>query len=81
MTKLLDKALQALEAARRLPAEEQDDIARAVLEVAGSEEQVTARTAEERKRAEQAAANIIARRKGVRLGGLTIKGLINEGRS
>lgn len=33
-----------------------------------------------RDRARQAAANIIARRKGVTLGGLTIKDLINEGR-
>ena len=35
---------------------------------------------ESRARARQAAANIIARRKGVTLGGLSIKGLINEGR-
>jgi hypothetical protein len=35
---------------------------------------------ESRARARQAAANIIARRKGVSLGGLSIKGLINEGR-
>ncbi len=33
-----------------------------------------------RERARQAAANIIARRKGVALGGLKIKDLINEGR-
>jgi Uncharacterised protein family (UPF0175) len=33
-----------------------------------------------REKARQAAANIIARRKGVRLGGLSIKDLINEGR-
>ena len=33
-----------------------------------------------RARARQAAANIIARRKGVSLGGLSIKDLINEGR-
>jgi Uncharacterised protein family (UPF0175) len=33
-----------------------------------------------RPRARQAAANIIARRKGVSLGGLSIKDLINEGR-
>ena len=33
-----------------------------------------------RARARQAAANIIARRKGVTLGGLSIKDLINEGR-
>lgn len=33
-----------------------------------------------RERARQAAANIIARRKGVTLGGLKIKDLINEGR-
>jgi hypothetical protein len=35
---------------------------------------------ESRARARQAAANIIARRKGVTLGGLSIKDLINEGR-
>jgi hypothetical protein len=35
---------------------------------------------ESRARARQAAANIIARRKGVSLGGLSIKDLINEGR-
>ena len=35
---------------------------------------------ENRARARQAAANIIARRKGVTLGGLSIKDLINEGR-
>lgn len=35
---------------------------------------------ETRARARQAADNIIARRKGVRLGGLNIKDLINEGR-
>jgi hypothetical protein len=35
---------------------------------------------ESRARARQAAANIIARRKGVTLGGLGIKELINEGR-
>ena len=35
---------------------------------------------ESRARARQAAANIIARRKGVSLGGLAIKDLINEGR-
>jgi hypothetical protein len=35
---------------------------------------------ESRMRARQAAANIIARRKGVTLGGLSIKDLINEGR-
>jgi hypothetical protein len=35
---------------------------------------------ESRTRARQAAANIIARRKGVTLGGLSIKDLINEGR-
>jgi hypothetical protein len=35
---------------------------------------------ESRERARQAAANIIARRKGVTLGGLSIKDLINEGR-
>jgi hypothetical protein len=35
---------------------------------------------ESRARARQAAANIIARRKGVALGGLSIKDLINEGR-
>jgi hypothetical protein len=35
---------------------------------------------ETRARARQAAANIIARRKGVTLGGLSIKDLINEGR-
>ena len=35
---------------------------------------------ESRARARQAAANIIARRKGVSLGGLSIKELINEGR-
>jgi hypothetical protein len=35
---------------------------------------------ESRVRARQAAANIIARRKGVTLGGLSIKDLINEGR-
>ena len=35
---------------------------------------------ESRARARQAAANIIARRKGVTLGGLGIKDLINEGR-
>jgi hypothetical protein len=35
---------------------------------------------ESRARAHQAAANIIARRKGVSLGGLAIKDLINEGR-
>jgi predicted transcriptional regulator len=35
---------------------------------------------ETRARARQAAANIIARRKGVTLGGLNIKDLINEGR-
>ena len=35
---------------------------------------------ESRARARQAAANIIARRKGVTLGGLSIKELINEGR-
>jgi hypothetical protein len=35
---------------------------------------------ESRARARQAAANIIARRKGVTLGGLNIKDLINEGR-
>jgi hypothetical protein len=35
---------------------------------------------ESRARARQAAANIIARRKGVTLGGLAIKDLINEGR-
>jgi hypothetical protein len=35
---------------------------------------------EGRARARQAAANIIARRKGVTLGGLSIKDLINEGR-
>jgi hypothetical protein len=34
-----------------------------------------------RARASQAAANIIARRKGVTLGGLSIKDLINEGRA
>jgi hypothetical protein len=34
-----------------------------------------------RARARQAAANIIARRKGVSLGGLSIKDLINEGRA
>ncbi len=34
-----------------------------------------------RAKARQAAANIIARRKGVTLGGLEIKDLINEGRS
>jgi hypothetical protein len=33
-----------------------------------------------RARARQAAGNIIARRKGVTLGGLNIKDLINEGR-
>ena len=33
-----------------------------------------------REKARQAAANIIARRKGVTLGGLSIKDLINEGR-
>jgi hypothetical protein len=36
MTKLLD---QALEAARRLPAHEQDDIARVVLRLAGAEDE------------------------------------------
>ena len=35
---------------------------------------------ESRARARQAAANIIARRKGVSLGGFSIKDLINEGR-
>ena len=35
---------------------------------------------ESRARARRAAANIIARRKGVTLGGLSIKDLINEGR-
>ncbi len=35
---------------------------------------------ESRARAHQAAANIIARRKGMSLGGLSIKDLINEGR-
>jgi hypothetical protein len=35
---------------------------------------------ESRARARQAAANIIARRKGVSLGGVSIKDLINEGR-
>ena len=35
---------------------------------------------ESRARARQAAANIITRRKGVSLGGLSIKDLINEGR-
>jgi hypothetical protein len=35
---------------------------------------------ESRARARQAAANIIARRKGVSLGGLSIRDLINEGR-
>jgi hypothetical protein len=35
---------------------------------------------ESRARARQAAANIIARRKGVTLGGLSIRDLINEGR-
>jgi hypothetical protein len=35
---------------------------------------------ESRARSRQAAANIIARRKGVTLGGLSIKDLINEGR-
>ena len=35
---------------------------------------------ESRARARQAAANIIARRKGVSLGGLSIKDLINQGR-
>jgi hypothetical protein len=35
---------------------------------------------ESRARARKAAANIIARRKGVTLGGLSIKDLINEGR-
>jgi hypothetical protein len=39
-----------------------------------------ARTSANRARAEQAAANIIARRKGVTLDGLSIKDLINEGR-
>ena len=36
MTKLLD---QALEAARRLPADAQDDIARVVLQLAGSDDE------------------------------------------
>jgi len=36
---------------------------------------------ESRARARRAAANIIARRKGVTLGGLSIKDLINEGRT
>jgi hypothetical protein len=39
-----------------------------------------AQNEERRARARQAAANIIARRKGVTLGGLKIKDLINEGR-
>ncbi|WP_022720939.1 hypothetical protein [Rhodopseudomonas sp. B29] len=45
MTALLD---QALEAARNLPAETQDDIARVVLQLAGSDDAIIALSDEER---------------------------------
>jgi hypothetical protein len=45
MTKLLD---QAIEAARRLPPEEQDDIARAILQLAGDDVEPVPLTPEER---------------------------------
>jgi hypothetical protein len=45
MTKLLDKAI---EAARRLPPEDQDDIARAILQLAGTEYASVALNADER---------------------------------
>jgi predicted transcriptional regulator len=45
MTKLLDRAV---EAARGLPPERQDEIARVVLQLAGNEEPAVALTAEER---------------------------------
>jgi hypothetical protein len=38
MTKLLDQALEALKVARSLPSDAQDDIARVVLQLAGSDE-------------------------------------------
>ncbi len=43
-------------------------------------EDLAAMVPDDESRARQAAANIIARRKGVTLGGLSIKDLINEGR-
>lgn len=46
----------------------------------GSDAGETAPDEARRAKARQAAANIIARRKGVTLGGLKIKDLINEGR-
>jgi len=45
MTKLLDDAVKA---ARALPPDEQDDIARFVLQLAGNEQQVMHLTAEEK---------------------------------
>jgi hypothetical protein len=45
MTKLLDRAV---EAARNLPPDAQDEIARLVLQLAGNEEPPTALTADER---------------------------------
>jgi hypothetical protein len=48
MTKLLDQALEALAAARRLPADAQNDIARVVLQLAGSEAEPVPLTPDER---------------------------------
>lgn len=44
MTKLLDKAVEAV---RRLPASDQDDIARAIMELAGTENEPIPLTPEE----------------------------------
>jgi hypothetical protein len=48
MTKLLDDALEALAALRRLPADAQDDIARVVLQLAGDEATPVPLTPDER---------------------------------
>ena len=45
MTKLLDRAI---EAARRLPPDEQDNIARAIMQLAGVNDAITSLTPEER---------------------------------
>jgi len=64
----LDSFLQVREADSRKKARERTELAEAAPDDA------------RRAKARRAAANIIARRKGVTLGGLKIKDLINEGR-